>query len=126
MILYNNTRNMIKKINLALLALVVPLLPTVAMAQVFGGDLSNQVTYIITFINKTLVPFLLTLAFLFFIYGVFKYFILGGDNDEKRNEGKQAVLWAVIAFVVVASIWGIVKLLTDGLGFQVNEFKYWQ
>ena len=115
-----------KKITSYLVAPTMLIFPVVAMAQDFDPDdrLWGFLADIIVFINNIIIPFLLTLALLFFVYGVFKYFILGGADDEKRGEGKQVILWAVIAFVVIVSVWGIVNLVTSGLGLEENDLNY--
>lgn len=64
---------------------------------------------IVPIADRVLVPFLYTLAFLFFLYGVYRYFF--NDNSEKRTEGKQFVLWAIVGFFVIFSVWGLVRLL---------------
>ncbi|MDE2173181.1 MAG: hypothetical protein KGJ31_01085, partial [Patescibacteria group bacterium] len=47
---------------------------------------------IVGIINSLLVPVLLAIAFLAFLWGVYKYFILGADNETERRAGKQVVL----------------------------------
>src|SRR3989338_7083179 len=57
------------------------------------------VDWFISLINSSLVPLIFALAFLLFLFGVFKYFFsLGSDAEESRQKGKQFILWAVIAF----------------------------
>ena len=82
--------------------------------------LQGYASSIIGIINTILVPVLLTVAFLVFVYGVFNYFILGAANESKRTEGAQFVLWAVVGFVVILSVWGLVSLLGSTLGLTVG------
>ncbi len=65
--------------------------------------------------NGTVIPLLTTLAAAAFIYGVFYYFILHGDSEDQRTAGRQFVLWGVLGFVVLFSVWGIVSLLLSTL-----------
>lgn len=65
---------------------------------------------IIGLFNTVVVPLIFALAFIVFLWGVFQAFILGANNEEKRKEGAQFVLWALIGFVVMISIWGLVNL----------------
>lgn len=98
-------------------AALFPLMPALALAQSVGnfGTVETFFGNFVDFINGTLVPLVFALAFLMFIWGVFKYFILGGGDEEKRAEGKQLMLWGIIAFVVMVSVWGIVNILSTGL-----------
>lgn len=74
-------------------------------------------TKIIDFINGTVIYLLFALAFIFFLWGVFKYFILGGASDETREEGKKFIVWGIVALAVMVSVWGLVNLLVDTFGF---------
>ena len=89
------------------------LLPLVTFAQ-FGkvDDFFNNIG---TFINNVLIPLLFAFALLFFIYGMFRYFILGGANDDDREKGKKVMIWSIVAFVLAVSIWGIVNIIAGGL-----------
>lgn len=81
------------------------------------GPLSSILISIVNFINQIVIPFILALAFLMFVWGVFNYFIAGGASEEKRQEGQKFVLWSVIAFAVIFSIWGLVRVLMVSFGF---------
>ncbi|MDP2816296.1 MAG: hypothetical protein Q8O19_06420, partial [Rectinemataceae bacterium] len=82
-----------------------------------GSTLGAYLSSIIGFINVYLVPFLFAIAFVVFIWGVFQYFIAGGANEEQREKGKQLVMWGIIAFVIMVSLWGLVNLITNTLNF---------
>jgi|CXWL01.1.fsa_nt_gi hypothetical protein len=98
---------------------------SVGGTQTYGGTGSVNVnlikgysTGIISIINDVIVPVLFAIAFLTFLYGVYKYFILGAAEATAREEGRQFVLWGIIGFVVILSIWGLVNIVvtTFGLG----------
>ncbi len=108
-----------------LLAGAFLVLPGFARAQapagtIGGNTLGDLLRRVIVFINDYLIPFLWAIAFLMFIWGVFQYFIAGGADEEKRSQGRQFVIWSVIAFFVMSSLWGIVNLL-DGTFQFGNE-----
>jgi ABC-type microcin C transport system permease subunit YejE len=95
------------------------LVPYMALAA--GINLSAITPYsngIIDLINKVIVPVLFAVAFLYFIYGVYKYFILGAANDAERETGRQFVLWAIIGFAVILSVWGLVNVVRTTFGFS--------
>ena len=103
-------------------AKIIPVLlfaPMVALAA--PGDLvtvGSFITNIVTFMNGVLVPFVFAIAFLVFIWGMFKTFILGGSDEAKQSEGKQLMMYAIVGFVIMVSLWGIVNLVANGFGFQ--------
>lgn len=104
------------------------LLPVVAMAQLAdndatGGQGGNLINNIITFINNTLIPFILAIAFLVFVWGIFKFFILGGGDEEARSEGKNLMMYAVAGFLFILIFWGIVELLVNFTGLGDNELN---
>lgn len=73
---------------------------------------------IITFINQTAVPLLFAVAFIVFLFGVFRYFIAGGASDEKRKEGRTMIIYSVVGFAVMIVLWGLVNLIIGTLGFS--------
>ena len=100
------------------------LLPIVTFAQKDPGNFSNVTSFganIVKFINGTVVPLIFAIAFLVFIWGIFKYFIFGGSEEEKRKEGRQLMMYAIIGFVLMASVWGIVNLVSGGLSLQNKD-----
>lgn len=107
-----------KKFGVSLLAF---LMPVIVFAQEDFGEIGSFVGKISSFINSTLIPLLFGIALLVFLWGIFKYFILGGGDEGSREEGKQLMLWAIIGFVVMVSVFGIVNMIANGLGFSDDE-----
>lgn len=97
--------------------LVLPLIAGAQTGEIKSSTLGELLRSIIDFINSTLIPFIWAIAFIVFIYGVFQYFIAGGANEEKRDQGKQLVVWGIIAFFVMSSVWGIVNLFKGTFQF---------
>lgn len=111
---------MIKKIAAGAVPLLVSSLPVLALAagpSAGFGDIGNFVKTFIDFINSYLVPAVFALAFFMFLWGMFKFFFLSYASEEGRDAGKQLMLWSVIAFVVMLSIWGLVNVVANGFGF---------
>jgi hypothetical protein len=111
-----------KKIGGSIVAALTVLLPVVVFAQRSGdatfGGIGTFITNIGTFINSTLIPFVFALALLAFIWGMFQYFIFGGSDEGSQEKGKQLMLYAIAGFVLMVSIWGIVNMISGGLGFS--------
>jgi zinc transporter ZupT len=87
-------------------------------AELNTSELTSFVESILGLIDSVVIPVIFAVAFLVFIWGVYRYFIAGAAQEEKRDEGKKFVLWGIIGFVVMISVWGIVNLLVTTLGFN--------
>lgn len=55
---------------------------------------------------------LYAVAFAGFFWGIM-LFVLNGNDERKRAEGKQWIKWSIIALFVMLTLWGIVGVLTD-------------
>lgn len=64
---------------------------------------------IVPIVDRGIIPFLYAIAFLFFLFGVARFFF--SDSEENRKKGKDFALYGIIGFFVLFSVWGIVKLL---------------
>jgi Type IV secretion system pilin len=107
-------------------AKVIPVFLLTPMVAFGAGELTGVSTFlqnIIAFMNGTLVPLIFALAFLVFLWGMFKTFILGGSDEGKQAEGKSLMLYAIVGFVIMVSLWGIVNLVANGFGFQGAEVQ---
>jgi hypothetical protein len=85
--------------------------------EIRGNTIPQYLLSIIGFINVVLVPVLFAVAFIVFIWGIFYYFIAGGANEEKRDQGKQLAVWGIVALFVMVSVWGLVNVLVGTFGF---------
>ncbi|MBI2100130.1 MAG: hypothetical protein HYT48_02200 [Candidatus Vogelbacteria bacterium] len=99
--------NQIKRIlPYALLAL-----PMVAAAQ---NEILTAVLRIQAIVDAV-VPIVLVIAFIYFVWGVGKYILSAGD-EEKKSEGRNIMIYGALALFVIASIWGIVGVISRTLG----------
>lgn len=67
-------------------------------------------------INNVLVPVLFAIAFIVFLYGIAKAYIFSGGDPAKVSEGHKLLLWGIIAFVVMISVWGLVNVVANTFG----------
>jgi uncharacterized membrane protein (GlpM family) len=100
---------------LTLFALVT-LMPSFVYAQT--ASLETLLKGIVGFTNNTLIPFLVGIAFLFFVINVFRYFILNGENEKGQENAKNLAMYSVAAFVFLLIFWGIVNMLSTSSGLE--------
>lgn len=86
----------------------------------FGNVCTNTVCMvaqnILYLINNVLVPVLFALAFIVFLYGIAKAYIFSAGDEEAVKQGHKLLMWGIIAFVVMISIWGIVNVVANTFG----------
>ncbi len=101
------------------------LLPLIALGQADtglltgetdGGEFGILLKSILDFTNAYLIPFIIGIGFLTFVWGMFQYFIAGGANDEAKDKGKSLMIYAVLGFVLIIVFWGIVNLIAASIG----------
>ena len=82
----------------------------------FAQFVGSGTTGIIGAINTAVVPAIFAVAFAAFVWGVMRYFFVNGGEEAKRAEGRQFVLWGILAMAVLLSVWGLVNMLLSTLG----------
>ncbi len=111
-----------------LLSVGVLFLPFVAFAQDTGNNTSNGVTsslnntlngtggLIATLTNavNSVIPFLLALAVVVFIWGVIRY-VISPSAEEKAN-ARGYIIYGIIGIVIIVSIFGLVRLVQSVFG----------
>ncbi len=83
-----------------------------------SSTFQDVLCYLTSIINDSIVPLLFAIAFVMFIWGTVKFFLINGGEEEKRSEGKQFMIWGVIAFAVMLSVWGLVGILRATFGIN--------
>ena len=98
-------------------ALVLPFIASAAFDpdnNAFGTLLSE----LVDLSNKILIPFILAIGFLVFVWGMFRYFIAGGANEEARESGRSLMIYATLGFVLIIVFWGVINLITESTGLD--------
>ncbi len=114
-----------KKIVKIIPAGAIALFPTLIFAQTLTW-FTNVTTTLAQVVNA-LVPIMITLAFVVFVWGLITFILASGDEAAK-DEGKRRMIWGVIALFVIISIWGIIALLQTMTGTAGGAVAYptWQ
>lgn len=92
------------------------MVPLFASAQ--GVPPPNNLVMLIqytSFLIGLLVPIAISLALLFFIWGLVT-FIRNSGEEEALEEGKRKMIWGIIALFVIIAIWGLVGFIIRSTG----------
>lgn len=88
------------------------IVPAAAFAQTLGDELR-----VFSRIVNALIPFIIGLAVLFFLWGVLQFVKAGGNEDDIR-EGRNRMVYGIIAIFVMVSLWGLVNILDNTFGLD--------
>ncbi len=88
-----------------------------------AGPFQTLLSNILVFTNSVLIPFIIGIGFLVFVWGMFKYFIVGGANDDAKEQGKSLMIYATLGFLLIIVFWGVVELLAGSTGLQNQDIN---
>ncbi len=103
-----------KKIIVLGLVLVSPALASAADAFSIVGTIGQWLGYI--------TPILISLAVVYFIWGVIQYLIAG--DEEKKKKATGMITAGLIGLFIIVAFWGIIRLVTNTFGVgpeQLND-----
>lgn len=75
----------------------------------------NFVGNIIYLINNEIIPVILGLSLIVFLWGVMRYYILRGADANSREQAHAFMMWGLIGTVLLFTVWGFVRIALIGL-----------
>lgn len=79
-----------------------------------GLTFCGVVSFFLDLIGKS-IPVLIALSVIVFVWGVFRYTIVEGDE---RSKSRDIMLYGIIGLFVMVSVWGLVAIVRNTLGLQ--------
>ena len=108
-----------KKKLIVLSGFVLGLAPIVALAQT--GTVTTCSGLTLTNINGILcrvsqilgavLPVLIALGVVYFVWGVIMYVI--ASDEEAKKSGRERIIYGIIGLAVIIGLWGLVRILTN-------------
>lgn len=111
---------MSKRRIIALAGTIGTFAPILAFAQPINNCNSvgiGTLSYIlckVSLLLNTIIPILITLGVVYFIWGVISYVM--AKEEEAKKEGRSRMIYGLIGLVVIVSIWGLVAILKNTFG----------
>lgn len=81
-----------------------------------GYGIGGVAITILSLINGVLVPLLFAISFIVFLYGIAKAYILSPGDEDAVKSGHKIILWGLIGFAVMISVWGLVNVVVATFG----------
>ncbi len=91
------------------------LTPFLAMAD---ANIPQIINDMIHYLNL-LIPLVIGIAVVVFLFGVVKY-ITSGADETKRKEARSVMIFGIIGIFVMISIWGLVNILISTFNLNTN------
>lgn len=88
------------------------LLPFTVFAQ--PANFGALVTLILTNIFTPLIALIIGLAFVTFLWGIYKY--VSTASLEGKAGAKETIIYGLVGLFVMLSVWGLVNILTETFG----------
>lgn len=66
---------------------------------------------------KIILPILISLAVIFFIYSLLLYILKEG---EEKAKAKTQMIWGIVILFVMISVWGLVDILTETFNLDTS------
>jgi membrane protease YdiL (CAAX protease family) len=98
----------IKSLSLYLSLFLISFMALPAMATSIN-TFKDLVDRAVNTIIAPIVPLLIGLAVLVFLYGVLNFTF--SEGGAKKEEGKQYMIWGIVGLFVMVSVWGLVAIL---------------
>ena len=120
-----------KKKLIVLSGFVLGMSPLVALAQVTGANPTSCSAYTGTVANiqgllckfaeimNAVIPVLIILGVLYFIWGVVTYVI--ASEEEAKKAGRDRIIFGIIGLAVIIGVWGLVNLLRNTFGLNNTQ-----
>lgn len=109
-----------QSIVVSLFTVLTSLVPVMVFAQA-SPDLGYFEEAIVSIgdLVEQLIPIVIAIGLLFFIWGLVQFILASGDEAAKEV-GKRRMVWGILALFVIVAVWGLVELLAGITGVEVG------
>jgi len=87
------------------------------MEIAYAGSVDTFIANVNREIINPLILLLFALAVAYFLWGMLKFFS-SGQNEERKTEGKQHMLWGVVGMTIMMGVFFILNLILSTFDIQ--------
>jgi len=88
------------------------------------STLKDLIKLLAGYMNSAL-ALLMGFAVLVFVYYIIKYFIIASDSSTDRTEAGKYVMYSILGFFIILSMWGLVNILSNTFDLGQNTPGSW-
>ncbi len=108
------------QVTLSIIAVQALFLPVAVFAQTSPDlDYFEEAIISIGALVEQLIPIVIAIGLLFFIWGLVQFILASGDETAKEV-GKRRMVWGILALFVIVAVWGLVDLLAGITGVETG------
>lgn len=105
-----------KKHIIALTSILGAFAPALAFAANQG--LLDILQFNIVPILNAIIPVLITIGVIYFIFGIVQYVI--ADDEQAKDKGKNRMLWGLVGLFVIVTFWGLLTVIGNTFGINAE------
>lgn len=107
-----------KKLTFIISAFLLSPIAVFAQNSLIGDPVFATLASFKQLIN-VLLPIVVALALLYFFWGLAKFILNAGDEDEQKK-AKGIMIWGILAFFIMSAVWGIVGFVSSATGLNLG------
>ncbi len=83
--------------------------------RIFPGTIQSIIC-VVSNILGVLLPVLIALGVIFFVWGVVQFVI--AQDEEAKTRGRDKMIYGIIGLAVIIALWGLVRIVTNTFGLN--------
>ena len=114
--------NFMKKVKSVVATLPLFMFPIMVSAQSMNFQYLNSFFGgIDILLSNFVLPLLMAVALVVFIWNVLRYFIWSADDPAGRETARTYIIYALLGLVLIVAVWGFVNLILGFFGLGNNS-----
>ena len=91
------------------------------MITSFSGDVNVLVSRINAVIIDPLLALLFAAGLVVFLWGIVEFLMGVSAGSEKKDDGKQHMLWGIVGMFIMVAAAAIIRIITNTFGFELGR-----
>lgn len=76
-------------------------------------NVTDFINLLTNLINDGIIPILIGIAFLYFLWGLAQFTLIAGESEAARTSGRDKMIYGLAGLTVMTAVWGFVNIITS-------------